>query len=120
MIKLFRWETGRQNGGYSKLILISSKRFGFDLHLIRLPHASYVPTHTDPGPQGFEHHRINLTLWRPKYGGETFIALKGRGQAQMKITYRWYHFRPDVQPHSVTDCYGGSLILLSFGWLRKS
>lgn len=118
-MELWHWESGRQGGGYRKLTLISSKRFRFDCHIIVLPSGSKVRPHKDPSPEGFEHHRINITLRRPRWGGRTFIAQKGYNKNLIHEARRAYKFRPDLQLHSVDECVSGSLWLLSFGWLKK-
>lgn len=116
---LWRWEHGRQGGGYSKLMLAVSKRLRFDCYLIRLPTGSRVNWHNDPAPEGFEHHRINITLRRPRVSGLTLIYdLEGkRPRIEERQVYR---FRPDVQRHRVTPIKEGELLLLSIGWLRRS
>lgn len=122
-MKLWQWERGRQNGEYSKFTIAFSKRLKFDCYIIVIPDGAEVPWHIDPTPSGFEHHRVNITLWKPKHGGDTTIDLGGpRGEA-MPPNYvqpgRWYHFRPDLYRHCVSEAINGNLVLLSFGWLRK-
>ena len=120
-MKLWRWEHGRQNGGYSKFTLAFSKRLKFDAYIIRLPQGSMVPPHTDPAIEGYEHHRVNITLRSAKTGGVTYFdpypfATRNFSQRAPKH----YHFRPDVLRHYVTAILKGEVWLLSFGWLRKS
>lgn len=122
---MFRWEHGRQNGGYSKLKLIEFRRFRFDLYLLRFPEGAHVPFHRDPAPEGFEHHRVNITLRHADRGGLTLIARQPElGQLETpKYRYedrRWYRFRPDTHTHMMTSVRSGSVLLLSFGWITKS
>jgi hypothetical protein len=119
---IFKWEEGRQ-GGYEKLTIFSSKKLKCDLHLIRLKAFCCVPWHKDPVAAGFEHHRINLDLIRPSKGGVTKIAIHERTLATRPAS-RLYRFRPDLQYHEVStvcdpDVRGESLLILSFGWLKK-
>lgn len=122
-MKLWRWEHGRQNGEYSKFTLLFSKRFKIDAYIIVIPDGVEVPWHTDPSIDGYEHHRVNITLWKPKHGGDTTIDLGGELGKGMPPNYknpgRWYHFRPDLYRHCVSEVMYGKLILFSFGWLRK-
>lgn len=110
------WKEGRQGGGYRKLTLLNCKRFKFDLHFISMPTGSSVPWHTDPSPEGHEHHRVNLTLRRPRSGGETWIEAPF---VMLRVPRRCYRFRPDLARHCVTPIEDGELWLLSFGWLSK-
>lgn len=119
------WERGRQDGGYDKLKLLESKRLRFDLYLLRFPEGSVVPMHRDPSPDGFSHHRVNITLRFAARGGLTLIARQPElGQLETpKYRYeerRWYRFRPDLYTHMMTSVREGSVLMLSFGWLTKS
>lgn len=119
-MKLWTWEHGRQGGGYRKLTIAFSKRFKFDLYILVVPTGSEVPPHNDPCPEGFEHHRVNVTLWKADIGGETkFVRFPGSLQPSFDIAPRHYHFRPDEVMHFVDRVLLGNLWLLSFGWLRK-
>lgn len=111
-MKLWRWEHGRQGGGYSKFTLAYSTRLNFDMYILRLPKGSMVQEHTDPSPEGFEHHRVNITLRSARTGGCTYFS---RMRAPLH-----YHFRPDVMKHHVTAIMKGNLWLLSIGWLRRA
>lgn len=120
---MWRWEHGRQGSGYKKLTLLSSKLLKFDVHILVIPEGVSVPVHRDPSPEGYGHHRVNITLRKPNAGGHTFIeegVNKSTGQAtHKKYTDRWYRFRPDRQEHFVTRVLRGELRLLSIGWLSK-
>lgn len=114
-MKLWRWDKGRQNSGYAKFTLAYSKRFKFDAYIIKIPRGTGVPIHVDPSVPGAEHHRVNITLWAPVYGGDTMAFDETDA---LKLMPRCYHFRPDIQEHLVTTAIGGNLWILSFGWLK--
>lgn len=121
---LWRWELGRQGSGYAKLLLAQSKRFKFDVYLLSIPVGVEVPRHRDPCTEGYEHHRVNITLRFPRLGGMTIIdCVEDVGQLEIPRarfeTRRVYRFRPDLYRHMVTEVRGGKLLLLSIGWLRK-
>lgn len=119
-MKLWRWENGRQSGSpYRKLPLAWSSLFRFDCYIIVIPAGSFVGRHTDPTVPGYEHHRINVTLRRPAIGGKTSFN-KGGYALWEDQPARCYRFRPDLIEHCVSQCAGGSLVLFSFGWLRKA
>lgn len=118
MSKLWRWERGRQTGGYDKLLLAQSSWLKFDLYLLRFPKGSAVPKHTDPSQDGYEHHRFNLNLNTVK-GGYVWYAKYTPGLFWY-AEKRWLRFRPDTQEHWMDPIKEGTLWMLSFGWLRKS
>lgn len=119
-MKMFKWQTGRQNSGYDKMLLALSNRFKFDFYLLRIPDEMSVPLHCDPCPEGYEHRRINLALCASKppetriYGGPKALSMLGG---------RLVFFRPDVSPHSLerrsTVVQGRATYMLSFGWLKR-
>lgn len=109
------WQDGRQGGGYSKLTIWQSKRFKFDVYLLKLPLGSKVQWHTDPAPYGFEHHRINVELRSARRGGHTVFERSGKFQ----VAKRAYHFRPDKEQHFVSPVLDGSILMLSIGWLKN-
>lgn len=107
------WVPGRQGGGYQKMMLVKSERFHFDCYLLWFPEGSHIPVHTDPSPDGFEHHRINIDLKTPPNGGITLVdgpCSQGEG---------FLYFRPDLYPHWMTTCIGGSMLIFSIGWLKR-
>jgi len=112
---MFEWESGRQNGGYEKLKLFSSERFKCDAYLLRMKAGSEIPIHVDPAVAGYEHHRVNLILRKPKQGG-TFVCA---GTYFESFFGRIIRFRPDIQRHCVTEVDSGVRIVLSFGWLKR-
>lgn len=112
-MKLFKWQEGRQEGGYKVLTLINNKFFKFDCHILKYPEGSRIPPHVDPAKEGYRHFRLNIVLKEPKLGG-TFAC--------GKPIFRWGRislFRPDQETHSVTKVLIGSRYVLSFGWLSK-
>lgn len=115
-MKLWRWEYGRQGGGYSKFTLAYSKRLKFDAYILRLPADVEVPAHNDPSPEGYEHHRVNITLRSASEGGVTYMEMPGGTFIRSPKHYR---FRPDLMRHYVSRVGRGEVWLLSIGWLRK-
>lgn len=111
MFKL-NWEKGRQEGGYYKAKLFISKKFCFDIFLLKYPKWSYIPNHKDPVKDGFEHHRINVVLKMAKKGGIY------KGQYDWKFL-NCMKIRPDKHFHMVTMIKSGTRYVLSVGWLQK-
>lgn len=104
-----KWERGRQESGYEKLTLFSSKLLGCDAYVLKIPAGVGVPKHRDPVP-GRSHHRINITI---------------RGKLHMKADQaifrvgRWLsYFRPDIVTHWVEPVKNDTF-LLSFGWICR-
>lgn len=106
------WIEGRQGSGYFKLKLLESKLFKFDVYLLKYPVGSYIDVHIDPSPEGYEHHRLNVILKKPKKGG-TFVL------DHVDQTGRIHKFRPDIQEHNLHRIESGTRWVLSIGWLRK-
>lgn len=117
-MKYLTWQSGRQGGGYDKLLLAKSERFKFDLYLLRFPEGSSVQVHRDPSPDGYEHHRINMTLRAAEKGGVTFIEQKNASMLPMRRAI--YRFRPDRLWHYMSRVEKGSVLLLSLGFLKKA
>lgn len=115
MNNLFRWKQGRQASGYDKLLIATLPwPIPFDLYLLKLPDGCFVPDHKDSVKPGFRHYRMNLILWKSKSGGELISE---------KTIINWSRlqfFRPDIYTHSATKVKGGSVWILSFGFLLKS
>jgi len=103
-----KWEEGRQGGGYLKLKVFKFK--WLDCFLIKFPDGSSIGKHTDPCDYG-KHYRINITLRKPKNGGEFHCE----GGPKLRLP-RFILFRPDVQEHWVTPVTGDRLII-SFGFV---
>jgi hypothetical protein len=111
LAQAFRWQKGRQDGGYDKMLLFTARwPLRFDSYLIRYPEGSEIPPHTDPIKAG-RHYRLNIVLKSPRSGGEFACA------APIFATRRIKLFRPDLCEHSVTRVVGGSRYVLSLGWV---
>ena len=111
-----KWEEGRQKTGYKKLKLLESKLFKFDCYLLFFPKESFLVTHVDQ-VKGYQHHRLNIILWRPKEGG-VFYCHHHPNQNNLR-TARIIKFRPDEQGHGLKPITKGFRLVLSIGWLRK-
>ncbi len=110
---LWRWEKGRQQTGYDKLLLMTARwPLKFDLYLLRFPQGVSIPPHTDPVQAG-RHYRLNLLVKKAHKGGD-FVC-----QNPIFESDRIKLFRPDVSEHSVTPVEEGSRYLISLGWVRK-
>ena len=105
------WEQGRQGTGYLKRLLLRGKTW--DLYLLKYPEGSYIPAHKDPVP-GFEHHRINIVLIKPKAGGQFWM------ENIPETAKRFIYFRSDITTHGIKKIERGTRWVLSFGWIRKA
>jgi hypothetical protein len=111
---VFRWQRGRQQSGYDKMLLLQSRwPLAFDVYLLRFRQGSGIPPHTDPVAAG-RHYRCNIVVKRAHGGGE-FLC-----DAPIFATSRIKLFRPDACEHSVTRVERGSRYVLSIGWVRGS
>lgn len=119
-MKWLKWESGRQDSKYSKLLLATSSFFKFDMYILRFPDGEGIPPHTDPSIENYEHHRLNIFLNSPCVG-TGLVKIDGPHK-------RWWNdrihlFRPDLHTHSMTPVSfiwsRDSLYILSIGWLRK-
>ena len=109
--KLLRWQHGRQESGYDKMLLVTLKRpIPFDCYLIRYPIGSSIAPHTDP-VKDRRHFRLNIVIKRSPIGGK-FLC-----DNPLFTTTRIKFFRPDISEHSVTRVEGNSRYVLSVGWL---
>ncbi len=122
------FKPGRQGTGYEVMTLISRKLpfrrlSGVDLHILRYPPSSSVPTHVDKVASG-NHHRINVILVKPKSGGEFICARATRllgGTLGALLPFgqgRVFYFRPDIMEHAVTEC-PSKRVVLSIGWVTN-
>lgn len=115
---MLKWIKGRQAGDYEKLPLIVSKRFKFDLYLLRFPDGSSVPWHRDPAIEGYRHHRINLTLNSCCVGSGVFLVDGPYTKLGPLVK-----FRPDIYLHCLTKVEkifsNQYLYMLSIGFLKK-
>ena len=111
---VFRWQRGRQQSGYDKMLLLQSLwPLPFDVYVLRFPEGSEIAPHTDPVAIG-RHYRCNIVVKRAGEGGE-FIC-----KTPIFTTRRVKIFRPDACEHSVTRVIRGSRYVLSIGWVRKA
>lgn len=104
------WQEGRQENlgaKYYKLPLFQGRKA--DIWLINYPPNTGLVTHTDPVPDGMEHHRLNFILL-----GKAAFNCPGAFVNKDWMTY----FRPDIMPHSV-DKVPFKRLVLSFGFLKE-
>ena len=112
-MKNFRWERGRQQSGYDKLLIVQSRwPIPFDVYLLRFPEGSEIAPHVDAVAEG-EHHRVNVIIKSAREGGEFRCA------DPLYESRRIKYFRPDVSEHSVSKIVRGRRYVLSVGWIRK-
>lgn len=117
-MSIIKWQEGRQKGGYLKFKLLESKRFMFDIYILKFPVGSVVPPHTDPPKKGYRHFRLNIILKKAIEGGRFFMMSKKK-VFKAKFFGRIWFFRPDVYMHRVTKIKKGTRYVLSIGFLRK-
>jgi len=111
-MKLFRWVAGRQESGYEKMLLATTKwPRPFDMYLLRFCKGSVVPPHIDAVEKG-EHYRLNIILKHALEGGE-FICDNSIFESK-HIKY----FRPDKTRHEVTKITKGCRYVFSLGWVK--
>jgi hypothetical protein len=119
-----RWVKGRQDGenvSYWKMLLAASERLKFDLYLLKFDEGSEVPWHNDYVAFGWRHHRINIVLWKPRKGGRVVVmGPTKRWGRDWQNRCRAMYFRPDRDMHMMKTIVEGSMLMLSFGWLRKT
>ncbi len=108
-----RWEKGRQNTGYDKLLLAANPfLIPFDCYLLRFPDGTEIPPHRDPVTGG-RHYRLNIVVKRSRSGGEFVCSDPIFETRRIKL------FRSDVSTHSVTKVQGGSRYVISLGWVLR-
>ena len=113
MSKWLRWDVGRQQSGYDKMLLATGRwPLPFDCYLLRFPEGSEIGEHQDKNENG-RHFRLNIMLKNAKVGGR-FIC-----KDPIFETSRIKFFRPDVSRHAVTKVEKGTRYVLSIGWIRK-
>lgn len=109
----FRWQRGRQDSGYDKMLLLTAAwPLPFDSYLIRYPAGAEIPPHVDPVKAG-RHYRLNVVLKASPAGGEFVCANPIYASKRIKL------FRPDACEHSVTRVEGGSRYVFSLGWVLR-
>ncbi|NRA76798.1 MAG: 2OG-Fe(II) oxygenase [Pseudoalteromonas sp.] len=111
------WISGRQGTGYYKLKIFESKLLKMDCYILKYPYDSKIKKHNDPAPEGYKHHRINITL-NSNYRGGHFVLYNGNNR--LIEGKRIKYFRPDIQFHSVDRITSGRRYVLSIGWLSKT
>ncbi|HEX6832272.1 MAG TPA: 2OG-Fe(II) oxygenase [Rudaea sp.] len=108
-----RWQKGRQQSGYDKMLLLQSLwPLPFDVYILRFPQGSEIAPHTDAVSSG-RHYRLNIVIKRATTGGEFVCATPIYASSRIKL------FRPDACEHSVTRVVRGSRYVLSIGWIRR-
>jgi hypothetical protein len=109
----FRWQRGRQQSGYDKMLLLQSLwPLPFDVYVLRFPEGAEIPPHTDPVAKG-RHYRCNIVVRRAQEGGEFVCAMPIFETRRIKL------FRPDACEHRVTRVTSGTRYVLSIGWIRR-
>ena len=87
----------------------------YDVFLLKYPKGAYIPKHVDEaGVFGKTHHRLNALVTSADKGGHLTVDDKPieilEGHALV--------FRPDEQPHAVSEVLEGGRLVLSVGcWL---
>lgn len=110
---LFRWQSGRQQTGYDKMLLAGGYwPVPFDLYLLRFNEGSELPPHVDVVTKG-EHYRLNIVLKAAKMGGEFVCNSPIFANARIK------YFRSDISEHAVTKVLAGRRYVLSLGWIKN-
>lgn len=110
MRKWLKWEKGRQEGSYSKLLLIPvwlSNLLNIDAYLLSFPKGCSVIKHKDPVADGYRHYRMNITIWN-EGNGRMYIMGPIRRFMRAEI------FRPDLYEHGLLPI-NGRMLMLSFG-----
>jgi len=111
--KLFRWQRGRQESGYHKMLIGGAYwPIKFDMYLLKFPAGSEIPPHTDPLKEG-RHYRLNVVLKQAREGGIFFC------NSPIFETNRVKLFRPDITEHEVSKIRRGNRYVLSIGWVRR-
>lgn len=122
---MFKWEEGRQGGGYYKMKLMEiSWPIKADMYILKFPEGSKVSPHTDPSPlhgRVFKHFRLSIILKKAKSGGE-FMVFKGVSSKDIGVyrdVGRVSIIRPDVTLHKMNKIEKGCSYWLSIGWLKE-
>ncbi len=99
------WKLGRQNTGYYKHCIFSSKFLKLDSYILKFEPGTSVPWHIDPTKLG-KHYRANISIkpMNVHFKNKPFINFK-----------RFHFFRPDINPHSMDEVTGSTLYILSIG-----
>ncbi len=108
--KFFRWDLGRQQTGYQKMLL-ATWPLPFDMYLLKFSEGHEIPPHTDQVDSG-KHFRLNIILKHPKQGGHF------RCDNAIFETRSIKFFRPDICQHSVSKISQGERYVFSLGFIR--
>lgn len=104
-MKLWRWNTGRQNTGYDAFPFFITKFC--DAYILRYKTGDWIPTHVDKVTDR-KHYRCNIILSFP-VGGIFHCEKMILNTKYVKI------FRPDLYEHGVTIVQSGTRYVLSLG-----
>ena len=111
--RVFRWQNGRQQTGYKKMLLATASwPFKFDMYLLKFSEGHAVPPHKDQVDLG-RHFRLNIILKHPKEGGDFQCDKPIFETRSIKL------FRPDIRQHSVSEIISGTRYVYSLGWILK-
>lgn len=119
-----KWENGRQGIGYEKLLLLESKRFKFDVYLLRFSPFTIIRDHTDPAPEGYKHYRWNwmlkgtgLLYKKEREYDENYIGT----ETKMTIWSGGNSFCASDVVHGfvANNRFNCMAYMLSIGWLKK-
>lgn len=111
--KLFRWQKGRQQTGYDKMLLAGAYwPIPFDIYLLRFLQGQEIPPHIDQ-VESDKHYRLNIVLKTATKGGEFYCSNPIYTSKRIKL------FRSDISEHSVSKVIQGSRYVLSIGWIKK-
>lgn len=112
-MKYFTWEKGRQETGYSKMLIgTATFPFPWDIYILKYPTGSEIPPHVD-GVTDRKHYRLNIIVKKPEKGGEFFCEKTIINTDRIKL------FRPDLYKHLLTKVEKGERYVLSIGWAPK-
>jgi len=111
--RIFRWQTGRQQTGYQKMLLATALwPIKFDMYLLKSSEGHEIPPHKDQVDAG-KHFRLNIILKHAEEGGDF------KCDNTMFETRSIKMFRPDIQTHSVSKIVQGKRYVFSLGWLLE-
>ncbi|MFQ3262256.1 hypothetical protein [Reinekea sp.] len=111
--KLFRWQKGRQNTGYDKMLIGGGLWPNpFDMYILRFNEGQGIPPHVDQVKSG-EHYRLNIILMAAKSGGDFICTNPIYENSRVK------YFRSDVSEHAVSKVTKGCRYVLSIGWVKN-
>jgi hypothetical protein len=113
-MKNFKWENGRQDSGYAKMLIATSKfPIPWDFYILKYPIGSEIKEHVDPVSDR-NHYRLNIIIKKPEKGGIFFAEKSIINKSRIKF------FRPDLYKHSLTRIEKGTRYVLSIGWAPRN